>query len=35
MMLNSACDCLTFIDSTISCDIEKLAGIGNLEDIRE
>ena len=35
MTMKSVCDCLNFIDSKILCDIEKHAGVGNLEDIRE
>ena len=35
MTVKSVCDCLNFIDSMILCDIEKHAGIGNLEDIRD
>ena len=35
MTMKSVCDCLKFIDSMILCDIEKHAGIGNLEDIRD
>ena len=32
--MKSVSDCLNFIDSMIICNIEKHAGIGNLEDIR-
>ena len=35
MTMKPVCDCLNFIDSMILCDIEKHAGIGNLEDMRE
>ena len=35
MTMKSDCDCLNFFDSVILCDIEKHAGIGNLEDIRD
>ena len=31
MTMKSVCDCLNFIDSKILCDIEKHAGVGNLE----
>ena len=34
MEMKSVSDCLNFIDSTIICNIEKDAVIGNLEDIR-
>ena len=33
--MKSVCDCLSFIDSMILCDIEKHAGVGYLEDVRE
>ena len=33
--MKSVCDCLKFFDSLILCDIEKHAGIGNLEDMRD
>ena len=33
--MKAVCDCLNFFDSMILCDIEKHAGIGNLEDIRD
>ena len=33
--MKSICDCLNFFDSIILCDIEKHAGIGNLEDVRD
>ena len=35
MEIKSECDCLNFIDSMILCCIEKHAGIGKLEDIRD
>ena len=35
MTMKSVCDCLNFIDSMILCDIEKHAGVGILEDIRQ
>ena len=35
MVIKSVCDCLNFIDSMISCEIEKHTGIGNLEYIHE
>ena len=35
MTMKSVCDCFNFIDSIIICDIEKYAGVGNLEDIRD
>ena len=34
MTMKSVCDCLNSFDSVIFCDIEKHAGVGNLEDIR-
>ena len=34
MEMKSVIDCLNFIESMIICNIEKHAGIGNLEDIR-
>ena len=34
MEMKSVSDCLNFIDSMIKCNIEKHAGLGNLEDIR-
>ena len=35
MTTKSVCDCLNFIDSMILCKIEKQAGVGNLEDVRD
>ena len=35
MTMKPVCDCLNFIDGMILCDIEKQAGVGNLEDIRD
>ena len=34
MKMKSVSDCLNFIDSMISCSIERHVGIGNLENIR-
>ena len=34
MEIKSVCDCLNFIASMVFCVMEKHAGIGNLEDIR-
>ena len=33
--MKSVSDCLNFIDTAILCSIEKHAGFGNLEDVRE
>ena len=33
--MKSISDCLNFIDSMIICSVEKHAGIGNLEDLRD
>ena len=33
--MKSVCGCLNFIDSMIICDIEKHAGVGKLENIRD
>ena len=35
MTMKSVCDCLSFIDNMMLCDIEKHTGVGNLEDIRD
>ena len=35
MEMKSVSDCLTFIDSMILCSIEKHAGIGFFEDVRD
>ena len=32
--MKSVSDCLNFIDRLIICNVEKHAGIGNLEDVR-
>ena len=33
--MKSVSDCLNFNDSTIKCNIEKHAGLGNLEALRD
>ena len=33
--MKSVKDCLNFIDSMILCSIEKLVGVGDLEDLRD
>ena len=33
--MKSVSDCLNFVDSMIMCIIEKHAGVGNLEDLRD
>ena len=35
MEIKSVSDCSTFIDSMTLCSIERHAGIGNLEDVRD
>ena len=35
MAIKSVCDYLNFFDSMILCDIEKQAGVGNREDVRD
>ena len=35
MEMKSVKDCLNFIDSMILCSIEKLVGVGDLEDLRD
>ena len=34
MEMKSVSDCLNFFDSIILCSMEKYAGVGNLEDLR-